>query len=144
MGQSCPCGSKEIWFHCGVKMRTESWCKLDFPQKFEFTLTIGSLMQQLVKTISLPFIGQMLERLADHEYYCFLDSYSGYNQILIAPEDQEKTTFTCPFGTFQRCMLSLFFDMVEQYLEIFMDISLSTEIHSLNVSPFRTCPPTMY
>ena len=42
----------------------------------------------------LPFIDQMLEHLAGHEYYCFLDGYSGYNQIPIAPEDQEKTTFT--------------------------------------------------
>ena len=48
----------------------------------------------------LPFIDQMLERLAGHAYYCFLDGYSGYFQIPIAPEDQEKTTFTCPFGTF--------------------------------------------
>ncbi|XP_038685730.1 uncharacterized protein LOC119985512 [Tripterygium wilfordii] len=48
----------------------------------------------------LPFIDQMLERLAGHAYYCFLDGYLGYNQIVIAPEDQEKTTFTCPFGTF--------------------------------------------
>ena len=79
----------------------------------------------------------MLERLASREYYYFLDSYSGYNQIPIAPEDQEKTTFTCPFGTFaysrmpfglcnapvifQRCMLSLFSNMVERFLEIFMD-----------------------
>ena len=47
----------------------------------------------------LPFIDQMLERLAGHEYYCFLDGYSGYNQIPIVAEDQEKTTFTCPFGT---------------------------------------------
>ena len=48
----------------------------------------------------LPFIDQMLDKLAGHEYYCFLDGYSGYNQIAIAPEDQEKTTFTCPYGTF--------------------------------------------
>ncbi|CAN6547133.1 unnamed protein product [Malus baccata var. baccata] len=48
----------------------------------------------------LPFIDQMLERLASHSFYCFLDGYSGYNQIVIAPDDQEKTTFTCPFGTF--------------------------------------------
>ncbi|GJR51199.1 reverse transcriptase domain-containing protein [Tanacetum coccineum] len=48
----------------------------------------------------LPFIDQMLERLAGHEYYCFLDGFSGYFQIPIAPEDQEKTTFTCPYGTF--------------------------------------------
>ncbi|GJY93953.1 uncharacterized mitochondrial protein-like protein [Tanacetum coccineum] len=49
---------------------------------------------------SLAFIDQMLERLAGHEYYYFPDSFSGYFQILIALEDQEKTTFTCPYGTF--------------------------------------------
>ena len=48
----------------------------------------------------LPFIDKMLDRLAEHPHFCFLDGYSGYNQISIAPEDQEKTTFTCPFGTF--------------------------------------------
>ena len=47
----------------------------------------------------LPFIDQMLERLSGHSHYYFLDDYSGYNQIVIAPEDQEKTTFTCPFRT---------------------------------------------
>ena len=85
----------------------------------------------------LPFIDQMLERLVGRQFYCFLDGYSGYNQITIDPEDQEKTTFTCPFGTFaykrmpfglcnapttfQRCMLSIFSDMVERILEVFMD-----------------------
>ena len=48
----------------------------------------------------LPFIDQMLDRLVGHPHFCFLDGYSGYNQIAIAPEDQEKTPFTCPFGTF--------------------------------------------
>ncbi|RVW29309.1 Retrovirus-related Pol polyprotein from transposon 17.6 [Vitis vinifera] len=62
---------------------------------------------------------------------------SGYFQIEIDVEDQEKTTFTCPFGTyayrrmpfglcnapatFQRCMLSIFSDMVERIMEVFMD-----------------------
>jgi len=85
----------------------------------------------------LPFIDQMLERLAGHAYYCFLDGYSGYNQIVVDPKDQEKTSFTCPVGvfayrrmpfglcnapaTFQRCMLSIFSDMVEKFLEVFMD-----------------------
>nr|GFA76729.1 reverse transcriptase domain-containing protein [Tanacetum cinerariifolium] len=48
----------------------------------------------------LPFMDQMLERLAGNEYYCFLDGFSGYFQILIDPKDQEKTMFTCPYGTF--------------------------------------------
>ncbi|XP_042406760.1 uncharacterized protein LOC121996749 [Zingiber officinale] len=55
----------------------------------------------------LPFIDQMLERLAGKSHYCFLDGYTGYFQICIDPEDQEKTTFTCPFGTFayRKCHL---------------------------------------
>nr|GFA51233.1 reverse transcriptase domain-containing protein [Tanacetum cinerariifolium] len=48
----------------------------------------------------LPFMDQMLERLAGNEYYCFLDGFTGYFQIPIDPKDQEKTTFTCPYGTF--------------------------------------------
>ena len=85
----------------------------------------------------LPFIDQMFDRLAEHPHYCFLDGYLGYNQIAIAPEDQEKTTFTCPYGTFafrrmpfglcnapatfKRCMMSIFSDLVEEVMEIFMD-----------------------
>ncbi|GJU80177.1 reverse transcriptase domain-containing protein [Tanacetum coccineum] len=48
----------------------------------------------------LPFMDQMLKRLAGNEYYCFLDGFSDYFQIPIDPKDQEKTTFTCPYGTF--------------------------------------------
>nr|GFA41736.1 reverse transcriptase domain-containing protein [Tanacetum cinerariifolium] len=85
----------------------------------------------------LSFMDQMLERLAGNEYYCFLDGFSGYFQIPIDPRDQEKTTFTCPYGTFayrcmpfglcnvpgtfQRCMLAIFHDMVEKTMEVFMD-----------------------
>jgi len=86
---------------------------------------------------SIFFLDQMLERLAEHSFYWFLDRYSGYTQIFIAPEDQEKTTFTCPFGTyafrrmsfglcnapvtFQRCMISIFSDLVKQCMKNFMD-----------------------
>nr|GFA98908.1 reverse transcriptase domain-containing protein [Tanacetum cinerariifolium] len=85
----------------------------------------------------LPFMDQMLKRLAGNEYYCFFDGFFGYFQIPIDPRDQEKTTFTCPYGTFayrrmpfglcnapgtfQRCMLAIFHDMVEKTMEVFMD-----------------------
>nr|GEV52694.1 reverse transcriptase domain-containing protein [Tanacetum cinerariifolium] len=85
----------------------------------------------------LPFMDHMLERLAGKKYYCFLDGFSGYFQILIDLKDQEKTTFTCPYGTFayrrmpfglcnapgtfQRCMMSIFHDMIEKTMEVFMD-----------------------
>ncbi|GJU90714.1 reverse transcriptase domain-containing protein [Tanacetum coccineum] len=76
-------------------------------------------------------------RLAGNEYYYFLDGFSGYFQIPIDPQDQEKTTFTCPYGTFayrrmpfglcnapgtfQRCMVAIFHDMIEKTMEVFMD-----------------------
>nr|GFA21587.1 reverse transcriptase domain-containing protein [Tanacetum cinerariifolium] len=84
----------------------------------------------------LPLMDQMLKRLAENEYYCFLDGFSGYFQIPTDPRNQEKTTFTCPYGTFayrrmpfglcnapgnfQRCMLAIFHDMVEKTMEVFM------------------------
>ncbi|GJT57035.1 reverse transcriptase domain-containing protein [Tanacetum coccineum] len=85
----------------------------------------------------LPFMDQMLKRLEGNEYYCFLDGFSGYFQIPIDPQDQEKTTFTCPYGTFayrrmpfglcnapgtfQRCMMAIFHDMIKKTMEVFMD-----------------------
>jgi hypothetical protein len=85
----------------------------------------------------LPFIDEMLERLANHSFFCYLDGYSGYHQILIHLDDQSKTTFTCPFGTFayrrmsfglynapasfQRCMMAIFSDLIEKVMEVFMD-----------------------
>ncbi|GJR83723.1 reverse transcriptase domain-containing protein [Tanacetum coccineum] len=84
-----------------------------------------------------------------NEYYCFLDGFSGYFQIPLAPEDQEKTTFTCPYGTFayrrmpfglcnapatfQRCMTAIFHDMCKDFMEVFMDD------FSVFGNSFRTC-----
>jgi hypothetical protein len=84
----------------------------------------------------IPFIDEMLERLANHSFY-YLDGYSGYHQILMHPDDQSKTTFTCPYGTFayrrmsfglcnapasfQRCMMAIFSDLIEKVMEVFMD-----------------------
>ena len=85
----------------------------------------------------LPFMDQLLERISGHPFYCFLDGYLGYFQIEIAVGDQDKTTFTCPFGTytyrrmpfglcnasatFQQCMLSIFSDLLERIIEVYMD-----------------------
>ncbi|GJV24596.1 reverse transcriptase domain-containing protein, partial [Tanacetum coccineum] len=85
----------------------------------------------------LPFIDQMLERLCGNEYYYFLDGFSKFFQIPIAPEDQVKTMFTCPYGTFayrrmpfglcnatatfQRCTTAIFHDMVKDFMEVLMD-----------------------
>ena len=85
----------------------------------------------------LPFIDQMLEWLAGQSHYCLLDGFSGYFQIHIPPKDQEKTTFACPFGTFayrrmlfglcnalgtfQRCMVSIFSDFLEDCMEVFYE-----------------------
>ena len=79
----------------------------------------------------------MLERLAKHSYFCHLDGYSGYHQIPIHPDDQSKTTFTCPCGTFsyrrmlfglcnapasfQMRMMAIFSDMIKNIMEVFMD-----------------------
>nr|GEW92235.1 reverse transcriptase domain-containing protein [Tanacetum cinerariifolium] len=84
----------------------------------------------------LLFMDQMLERLVGNEFYYFLNGFSGYFQIPINPPDQEKTTFSCPYGTFayrrmlfglcnapgtfQRCMMAIFHDMIEKTIEVFM------------------------
>jgi hypothetical protein len=84
----------------------------------------------------LPFIDETLEQPTNHSF-CFLDGYSGYHHIPIHPNDQNKTTFTCPYGTyayrrmsfglcnaptsFQRCTMSIFSDMIEEIKEVFMD-----------------------
>jgi hypothetical protein len=79
----------------------------------------------------------MLERLANHSFFCYMDGYSSYHQILIHLDDQSRTTFTCPYDTFaykrmsfglcnalasfQRCMMAIFSDLIEKVLEVFMD-----------------------
>ena len=92
----------------------------------------------------LPFIDQILDRLAGSSYFCFQDRFSGYNQIAIHPDDQEKMTFTSPFGTFafrrmsfglcnapttfQRCMTAIFSNFPGNSLEVSWTISPSLEM----------------
>jgi hypothetical protein len=101
------------------------------PQQTVTSWCMGIEYQKLNKAtrkdhFPLPFIDEMLERLANHSF-CYLDDYSGYHKIRIHPDDQSKTTFTCPYGTFtyrrmsfwlcnapasfQRCMTIIFSDL---------------------------------
>ncbi|GJX07341.1 reverse transcriptase domain-containing protein [Tanacetum coccineum] len=100
------------------------------------------LNNEILNDLPLPLhvfeiIGHGLAHVRAFEFYCFLDGFSGYFQIPIDPQDQEKTTFTCPYetfayrrmpfglcnalGTFQRCMVAIFYDMIEKTMEVFMD-----------------------
>src|SRR3954468_12014767 len=102
----------------------------------------------------LPFIDQMLERLSKNTHFCYLDGYSGFSQIHVNTVDQEKTSFTCPYGTyayrhmnfglcnapttFQRCMSAIFHGFCEDIVEVFMDdfsvygTSFDHCLHNLN------------
>ena len=108
------------------------------PTKWRVSIDYQKLKSATKKDhFPLPFIDQILDCLAGSSYFCFLYEYSGDNQIAIHPNDQEKTTFTCPFGTFafkhmsfglcnapatfQRCMMAIFSDSLGDSLEVFMD-----------------------
>lgn len=85
----------------------------------------------------LPFIDQVFDTLASKKLFSFLDGFNRYNQIRIALEDQDKTTFTCPLGkftynvlpfglcnaptTFQRVVLSIFVDLIHECVEVYME-----------------------
>nr|GEZ03645.1 reverse transcriptase domain-containing protein [Tanacetum cinerariifolium] len=100
-------------------------------QAFNVKSLFGEIVSPMKSQVKLKCQNQ------GNEFYCFLDGFSGYFQIPIDPRDQEKTTFTCPYGTFayrrmpfglcnapgtfQRCMLAIFHDMVEKTMEVFMD-----------------------
>lgn len=89
----------------------------------------------------LPNIDMIVDMTAGFEMYSLMDGFSGYNQIKIAPEDQEKTAFTCAWGTFcwnvmpfglknagatyQRAMTSIFHDMMHRTMEDYVDDTLA-------------------
>ncbi|RDY07566.1 Retrovirus-related Pol polyprotein from transposon 17.6, partial [Mucuna pruriens] len=93
MGEPCASGAEEVWNDRRKELtRRNSWrvC-IDYRRVNQTTRK---------DHFPLPFIDQVLEKLSGKSHYCFLDGFSGYMQIHIAPKDQHKTTFTCPFGTF--------------------------------------------
>jgi hypothetical protein len=95
-----------------------------------------------------PFIDQIVNDCVGSEIFSLMDGFSGYNQINIAPEDQHKMTFICPWGTFayrklpfglknagatfQRAMSYAFHDIkhiVQPYLDDFPAHSLRRYDH---------------
>lgn len=103
----------------------------------EYAQTIKNLAKPLLKAISFYHLSTKLDALDRKKYFSFLNGFSGYNQIKISLEDQDKTTFTClsetyyyrflPFGvcnaptTFQRVVLVIFSDLIHECVEVSMN-----------------------
>ena len=85
----------------------------------------------------LPFTDGILDAVAGHEVYSFLDGFSGYNQVRMNPEDQEKTAFVTEWGvfvavvmmfglktaptTFQRVIQEIFGNYIPAFMQVFLD-----------------------
>jgi hypothetical protein len=85
----------------------------------------------------LPYIDVLVDNTTRFPVFSFMDGFSGYNQIKMASEDMEKTTFITPWGTFyykvipfslknvgatyQRAMVTLFHDMIHKEIEVYVD-----------------------
>ena len=104
----------------------------------------------------LPRIDILVDNTAKNSLLSFMDEFSGYNQICMAPKDMEKTTFltmqgifcykVMPFrlkntgATYQRAMVTLFHDMmhkgIEVYVDDMIDKSWEGESHVSNLKNF--------
>ena len=85
----------------------------------------------------LPFTDSLLDEVAEKEMYTFLDGFSGYNQVKMAPEDRDKTAFITKWGvfvatvmmfglknapaTFQRMVQEIFYDYLTDFMKVFVD-----------------------
>ena len=102
----------------------------------------------------LPHIDVLIDNTAGHAMLSFMDGYSGYNQIRLSPEDQEKTSFTTPWGTYcyivmpfglknagatyQRAMMAIFHDMIHGCVEVYVDdILIKSRTHETHVTALR-------
>ena len=85
----------------------------------------------------LPFTDGVLDAVAGHEVYNFLDGFRGYNQIRMRPADQDETTFVTEWGvfvavvmmfglktaptTFQRFIMEIFGEYIPGFMQVFLD-----------------------
>ena len=85
----------------------------------------------------MPHIDELVDFTAGHALLSFMDGFSGYNQIVMAPEDREKTAFTTPWGTYcyrvmpfglkntgatyQRAATTILHDMIHKDVEVYVD-----------------------
>ena len=98
----------------------------------------------------LPFTDGVLDAVASHEVYNFLDGFSGYNQMRMHPDNKEKTTFVTEwsvfvavmmmFGlktalaTFQRVIMEISADYILAFMQIFLDDFASNTIKEPTIS----------
>ena len=101
---------------------------IDYPKLNAATVT---------DTFPLPFTDGVLDAVAGHEVYNFVDGFSGYNQIRMRPDDQEKMAFVTEWGvfvavvmmfglktalaTFQRIIMEIFGEYILGYMQVFLD-----------------------
>ena len=94
----------------------------------------------------LPRIDMLVDATTSRELLSFMDAFSGYNQILMHPNDQEKTAFitergifyykVMPFGlknagaTYQRLVNKMFADYLEDTMEVYIDDMLIKSLHA--------------
>ncbi|XP_038713399.1 uncharacterized protein LOC120007270 [Tripterygium wilfordii] len=94
-------------------------------------IDVGSVRED---PFPLPHIDILVDSTAGHELLSFMDAFSGYNQILMHPDDQEKTSFITKRGsTYQRLVNKMFTAMLGKTMEVYIDDmlvkSLKAESH---------------
>ena len=129
MGESGACCSEENWSNGYDEQERRGDPSMPSDEMDRVCIDYRKLNSAMKNDpFPLPFIDQILDQLVGSSYFCFLNGHSGYNQIAINPDDQEKRTFTFPFGTFafrrmlfglcnapatvQRCMTAIFSDFL--------------------------------
>ena len=101
----------------------------------------------------LPMIDQLVDSIAGHKLLTFMDAFSGYNQIKMAEEDQEKTAFitsqelycykVMPFelknagATYQRLVNKMFNKQIGRNMEVYVDDMLVKSKEELTPSPLN-------